>query len=218
MRFYGDNLTCVRGERVVFAGLNFSLSSGEALTLVGRNGSGKTSLLRVMAGLTRTTNGAIAWDDGPVSDDPGRHNSRQHYVGHQDAVKPVLSVRENLLLWTRLKGGTDDGLAAGLARFGLTALADIPGRYLSAGQRRRLSLARINATSAPLWLLDEPTVALDRESVAALSAAIADHRAGGGMVVVATNVNLDLTDSMTLDLRDFAASQDLSETDAMWAS
>lgn len=212
MQFFGENLTCVRGERVVFAGLGFSLSSGEALTLVGRNGSGKTSLLRVMAGLTRPMDGAIAWDDGAVPDDPGRHHGRLHYVGHQDAVKPVLSVRENLMLWTRLRGGTEDGLAAGLARFGLTALADIPGRYLSAGQRRRLSLARISATPAPLWLLDEPTVALDRESVAALSDAIADHRAGGGMVVVATNVDLDLGQSMTVELRDFAPAQGLGET------
>lgn len=218
MRFFGKNLTCVRGERIVFAGLDFSLSSGEALTLVGRNGSGKTSLLRVMAALTRTTDGAIAWDDGAVSEDPGRHNNRLHYVGHQDAVKPVLSVRENLMLWTRLRGGTEDGLAAGLERFGLTALADIPGRYLSAGQRRRLSLARINATSAPLWLLDEPTVALDRESVGALSDAISDHRAGGGMVVVATNVDLHLTDSMTINLRDHTAAQGLMEPDEMLAS
>jgi heme exporter protein A len=218
MRFFGENLTCVRGERIVFAGLNFSLSSGDALTLVGRNGSGKTSLLRVMAGLTRSTAGTIAWDDGAVSEDPGRHHGRLHYVSHQDAVKPVLSVQENLMLWTRLRRGTEDGLAAGLDRFGLTALADIPGRYLSAGQRRRLSLARISATPAALWLLDEPTVALDRESVAALSEAIADHRAGGGMVVVATNVDLDLTNSMTIDLRKFAAPQEVSTADFGWTT
>lgn len=218
MRFFGENLTCVRGERIVFAGLGFSLSSGEALTLVGRNGSGKTSLLRVMAGLNQAITGAIAWDDGAVSDDPLRHRGRLHYVGHQDAVKPVLSVRENLMLWTRLRRGTDDGLSAGLSRFGLTALADIPGRYLSAGQRRRLSLARISATPAPLWLLDEPTVALDRESVGALSQAIADHRADGGMVVVATNVDLDLTDSATIDMRNFAPPPDLLDDEEILAS
>ena len=218
MRFFGENLTCVRGERIVFAGLGFSLSSGEALTLVGRNGSGKTSLLRVMAGLNQAITGAIAWDDGAISDDPLRHRGRLHYVGHQDAVKPVLSVRENLMLWTRLRRGTDDGLSAGLARFGLTALADIPGRYLSAGQRRRLSLARISATPAPLWLLDEPTVALDRESVGALSQAIADHRADGGMVVVATNVDLDLTDSATIDMRNFAPPPDLLDDEQMLVS
>ena len=211
MQFFGENLTCVRGERIVFADLGFSLSSGDALTLVGRNGSGKTSLLRVMAGLTRAISGAIAWDDGAVSEDSVRHHGRLHYVGHQDAVKQVLSVRENLTLWTRIRGGTEDGLAAGLTRFDLTALADIPGRYLSAGQRRRLSLARISATPAPLWLLDEPTVALDRESVAALTDAIAEHRARGGMVVVATNVDLDLANSMMLDLRDFAPTQSLEE-------
>ncbi len=218
MRFFGENLTCVRGERIVFAGLDFSVSQGGALILVGRNGSGKTSLLRVMAGLTRPAAGTISWDDGAVSDDPVRHHGRLHFVGHQDAVKPVLSVRENLTLWTRLRGGTEDGLATGLERFGLTELADIPGRYLSAGQRRRLSLARVSATPAPLWLLDEPTVALDRDSVAALSRAIADHRASGGMVVVATNVDLDLADYSSLDLSDFAAAGDLSEASGLVAS
>lgn len=213
MRFFGENLTCVRGERIVFTGLNFSLSPGGALTLIGRNGSGKTSLLRVMAGLTHAITGTISWDDGAVSEEPDRHYGRLHYVGHQDAVKPVLSVRENLMLWTRLRGGTDNGLVAALERFGLLALADIPGRYLSAGQRRRLSLARISATPAPLWLLDEPTVALDRESVAALTAAIAEHRDGGGMVVMATNVDLDLADSTIIDLRDFAVDEEAGDTD-----
>ena len=204
MRFFGDNLTCIRGERIVFAGLGFSVSPGDAVVLTGRNGSGKTSLLRVMAGLTPSATGGLAWDDGLVSENPERHRSRLHYVGHLDAVKPVLSVRENLLLWTRLRGGDDAGVVAGLARFGLDALADVPGRYLSAGQRRRLSLARLVATPAALWLLDEPTIALDRESVASLIDAIDVHRDGGGMVVIATNVALTLDNAGTIDMAAFA--------------
>ena len=214
MRFFGENLTCVRGERVVFAGLDFALAAGDAVTLSGRNGSGKTSLLRVMAGLTPAATGRLAWDDGPVAAAPERHRARLHFVGHLDAVKPVLSVRENLAQWTRLRGGSDDGVTRGLAAFGLTALAGIPGRYLSAGQRRRLSLARLAATPAALWLLDEPTIALDRDSVAALYDAIAQHRAGGGMAVIATNVALALDGVSTIDMEAFAA-QDTCEEEAV---
>jgi heme exporter protein A len=194
----------------VFAGLGFSLSPGDAAVLAGRNGSGKTSLLRVMAGLTRSTAGTLAWDDGPVAENPELHRSRLQYVGHLDAVKPVLSVRENLLAWVRLRGGADDGADAGLARFGLADLADIPGRYLSAGQRRRLALARLAATPAALWLLDEPTIALDRESVASLLDAIAAHRADGGMAVIATNVALALDAAATIDMAAYAATEAMS--------
>ena len=135
MRFFGEDLACIRGERVVFAGLAYSITDGDAITLVGRNGSGKTSALRVMAGLTPAAEGGLGWDDGTITEEPERHRARLHYVGHQDAVKPVLSVRENLFLWTRLRGGGDEAVEAGLARFGLESLADVPGRYLSAGQQ-----------------------------------------------------------------------------------
>jgi len=205
MRFFGNDLTCIRGERVVFAGLGFSISPGEAITLVGRNGSGKTSLLRVMAGLTRVEAGSLSWEDGPVADDPERHRRRLDYVGHQDCVKPVLTVRENLASWAQLRQATDDKVTDGLARFGLGRLADIPGRYLSAGQRRRLSLARLGLTAAQLWLLDEPTIALDSEAVTALDRAIASHRDSGGMVVIATNVAMCIDDAATIDMGNFSA-------------
>lgn len=209
MRFFGNNLTCIRGERVVFADLDFSVSPGDAVTLVGRNGSGKTSLLRVMAGLTRVVGGSLGWDDGAVADDPERHRRRLNFVGHLDGMKPVLTVRENLAGWARLRGSMDDRVSDGLDRFGLGRLADIPGRYLSAGQRRRLSLARLSLTEAPLWLLDEPTIALDREAVAALNGVIAAHRAGGGMVVIATNVALEIEDTSPIDMaRYIAAAED----------
>jgi len=204
MRFFGNSLTCIRGERVVFADLDFSISPGEAITLIGRNGSGKTSLLRVMAGLTRAAAGSLGWDDGAVDDDPERHRRRLNYVGHLDCVKPVLTVRENLTSWARLRDATDDRVTDGLAKFGLGRLADIPGRYLSAGQRRRLSLARLGLSAAPLWLLDEPTIALDSEAVAALNRAVAAHRDGGGMVVIATNVALDIGDAAAIDMGNFA--------------
>jgi heme exporter protein A len=205
MRFFGNNLTCIRGERVVFANLDFSVSSGEAITLVGRNGSGKTSLLRVMAGLTRMSHGILGWNDGSVSDDPERHRRRLNFVGHLDSVKPVLTVRENLAGWARLRHATDEKVSEGLVTFGLGGLADIPGRYLSTGQRRRLSLARLCLSEAPLWLLDEPTIALDSEAVTALDRAIVTHRDGGGMVIIATNVALSMDDAVPIDMGDFAA-------------
>ncbi len=205
MRFFGQGLACVRGERLVFSGLDFALGVGEALILAGRNGSGKTSLLRLMAGLAPRQAGRLGWDDGAVEDDPERHAARLHYVGHLDAVKPVLTVRENLEFWARLGGGGGDDAAAALAQLGLDGLAGVPARYLSAGQRHRLSLARLLAARSELWLLDEPTVALDRESVAALMGVLAAHRAGGGMVVIATNVDLGDFDAATLDMRRFAS-------------
>ncbi len=214
MRFFGKNLKCIRGERVVFADLDFSVSPGDAITLIGRNGSGKTSLLRVMAGLTRAATGSLGWDDGTVSDDPERHRRRLNFVGHLDSVKAVLTVRENLTGWAHLRGATDDKVTEGLIAFGLGRLADIPGRYLSAGQRRRLSLARLSLSAAPLWLLDEPTIALDSEAVTALNRAIVAHRDGGGMVVIATNVALDIDDADPIDMGNFTtAAEDALQWD-----
>jgi heme exporter protein A len=203
-RFGGDGLECARGERLVFAGLGFDLGPGDALLLEGRNGSGKTSLLRLMAGLARPAAGRIAWDGADIGDDAEGHRARTRYIGHLDAVKPQLSVGENLSFWAALHGGGAAGAQAGLAAFGLDALAHAPARYLSAGQRRRLALARLAAAPAALWLMDEPTIALDRASVAALIAAIAAHRVAGGMAVIATNVDIGLDGARFLSLEDFA--------------
>ncbi len=200
MRFFGEALSCVRGERLVFSGLDFSVEPGDALVLTGRNGSGKTSMLRVMAGLSRCAEGTVGWEDGTIRDDPERHCARTAYAGHLDAVKPVLTVRENALGWAQLNGGDEASAMAALEIFGLSDLADMPARYLSAGQRHRLSLARLPARPATLWLMDEPTVALDADSVVALNRAIAAHRDSGGMAVIATNVSLDIEDARRLDM------------------
>jgi heme exporter protein A len=207
IRFAGEALACRRGERLVFAGVDFALASGDALILTGRNGSGKTSLLRLAAGLTRPAAGRLAWHDGPVSDDPQRHRGRLHFVGHLDAVKPALTVAENLRVWASLRGAGEAAIRVALDSFGLGMLADAPARYLSAGQRRRLALSRLLAGEAPLWLLDEPTVALDRESVAAIHQAIARHRDGGGMAIIATNVELGIGGARRLALGDFLATE-----------
>ncbi len=203
--FSGEALACIRGERVVFAGLNFALSPGDAVLLLGPNGSGKSSLLRLMAGLLKPATGRLLWNNAPVVEDREGHSARIHYVGHHDAIKPVLSVRENLRFWAHLhdpKSG-DELTRVALERLDLLRLADVPGKLLSAGQKRRLNLARLLAAPAPVWLLDEPTVALDRASVKALEGVIAEHRAAGGMVALSTHADVDLPGARELHLDHF---------------
>ncbi|MCW2238240.1 heme ABC exporter ATP-binding protein CcmA [Azospirillum canadense] len=203
--FAGTELTCLRGDRLVFTGLDFRIEPGEALVLLGPNGSGKSSLLRVMAGLLKPLRGQLSWDDIAVTEDPDGHRSRIHYVGHLDAVKPVLSAVENLAFWANLGGAADPRTSAraALDRLGVPHIANVPGRYLSAGQKRRLNLARVLAAPATLWLLDEPTVALDRAAIALFEEIIAEHRAGGGMVAVSTHVDIAMPGARDLHLDDF---------------
>ena len=202
--FTGRDLTCIRGERRVFADLGFSLAAGGALLLTGPNGSGKSSLLRLMAGLGRPAQGALFWNDEDIAQDAETHNARLHYVGHGDAVKPALTASENVAFWAAVRGGGDPG--AGLAAFGAERLGSVPGRFLSAGQRRRVNLARLIATPAPLWILDEPATALDREAVVRLQEAIARHRGGGGLVALSTHGGIEIPDATILDLAPFTES------------
>jgi heme exporter protein A len=203
--FAGADLACRRGERLVFRGLSFALAAGEALLLTGPNGSGKSSLLRLLAGLLPPHGGAIAWEGEAIAHDPAAHRQRLHFIGHLDAVKPVLTVREAVRFWSGMHGSDDAEVA--LARFGLDVLAESPGRLLSAGQKKRLSLARLLASPAPLWLLDEPTTGLDEASARALETVIAEHRALGGIVVAATHIPLALDGAQTLSLADFTPSR-----------
>ena len=205
-RFTGTGIACRRGHRTVFSGLDFTVETGGALVLVGPNGSGKSSLLRLMAGLLAPLAGKLAWDGAPTADDPGTHRARVAYLGHLDALKPMQSVRESVAFWADLRdcaAAVDPSLKA----VGLTELADLPARFLSAGQRRRLALARVIAMAPPLWLLDEPTVGLDAGSIAALETALAAHRRTGGMVVAATHAPILLPDAVRLDLAEFAIPQ-----------
>lgn len=196
------DLACLRGERLVFKGVSFALASGEALRLTGPNGSGKSSLLRLLAALARPAAGTIAWNGASVAGDADAHRARLLFLGHQDAVKPWLTVRENLAFWTALHGAPAAGVEPALARMALAAQAALPARYLSQGQRRRLALARFAALPARLWLLDEPTTGLDEANVATLEALVASHCAEGGLAVVSTHLALKLPGSNALALGD----------------
>jgi len=211
----GEDLACRRGERLVFAGLSFRLPPGGALVLTGANGSGKTSLLRLLAGLTMPAAGRLAWGTAPIAQDAAGHRSRLHYVGHQDGVKPGLTPRETLVFWAALRGWEmrreASMLAAALAGFALEPVADWPCRWLSAGQRRRLALARLLAIPAPVWLLDEPFSALDQDNQLRLDRAIAEHRAAGGRVVLATHITVGLDSPAHLVLDDFAPPPGIAE-------
>ncbi len=183
MRLEAVELGCVRGERQVFAGLSFAVASGEALLVTGPNGAGKSSLLRLVAGLLRASGGELTLADA----DPERTIPEQaHYLGHQDALKASLTVRENLGFWTAYLGAAAAPEAA-LTAVGLEDLADLPAAYLSAGQRRRLSLARLVAVPRPIWLLDEPVSALDRDGQGRLADLMRRHLAGGGLILAATH-------------------------------
>lgn len=193
--FTGHGLTCRRGERVVFRDLDFALQPGGLLLLRGPNGSGKSSLLRLMAGLLPPAAGELRWGAAPVAVEPEIHRRRLAFLGHLDAIKPGLTTAENLAFWCGVPA-----VEPALTALGIAALALLPARFLSTGQRRRLALARIVASRAPLWLLDEPTNALDEEAEALFAAALAAHRARGGMAALALHGGTAPPDSELLVL------------------
>ena len=186
MQLTASSLASIRGGREVFAGLNFSLSSGEALMVTGRNGSGKSSLLRMIAGLLCVSEGRIV-----LSDAEAVPAEQAHYLGHQDAIKNSLSVGENLQFWADYLGSRE-AIEPALQAVELMPLAGLPAAYLSAGQRRRLSIARLVAVKRPLWLLDEPTSALDAPSQKRLAELMRVHLTGGGMIVAAAHGSIGL--------------------------
>ena len=193
----GSDLACVRGERMVFQDLSFAVGPGACLILRGANGSGKSSLLRLCAGFLEPYAGALCYDGEPVHSDLDAYRARLRYIGHFDPLKPVLTVAENVRFWARLADATDR-VPAALERLGLADLADVPARLLSAGQRRRVNLARLLLAPADIWLLDEPTTALDQATVSALGEVVTEHRRQGGLVLAATHVDMGLTDVATL--------------------
>lgn len=190
------DLACSRGGRLVFSGLSLRIASGGLLAVIGPNGSGKSTLLRVLAGLLRHEAGTLRFE--------GQHEEEPvaHYLSHADALKAALSLRETLHFWAALYGGDgEQSLRTAAERVGLGHALDLPVGVLSAGQRRRAGLARLLIAPRPLWLLDEPTAALDSEGEALLGRLLAEHLAAGGVAVVAAHQDLPVKPDIVLDLR-----------------
>ena len=193
-----ENLAAARGLRVLFEGLSLTLAAGEALELRGANGSGKSTLLRILAGLTRPHAGSVRFSGG-------EEEAARHYLGHLDAVKPSESAAEQARFWARYFGREGEAAVAAMKRVGLANRSSVPGRGLSAGQKRRLALTRLLIEPRPVWLLDEPTAALDTEGRTLVSQLVADHRASGGMVIAAVHGD-GFAGSRVLDLASLKAS------------
>jgi heme exporter protein A len=204
IRLVGRDLACVRGGREVFTGVSFAVTAGEALAVTGPNGAGKTTLLRLIAGLLEPAAGQLELIEGARDTTLAE---QAHYLGHRDALKPALSVRENLAFWYAFLGGRDApaastaaAVSSALDAVGLGPLIGLPAAYLSAGQRRRLAIARLVAAPRRIWLLDEPTAALDAASQDRLAELMRAHLAGGGIIVAATHGPLALSGAAALRL------------------
>jgi len=195
MELKANDLTCERGGRIVFRGLSLALRTGELMQLTGPNGSGKSSLLRLVAGLNEAQAGDIALTGGAKELSIGQ---QAHYIAHQEPVKAALSVHENLAFWRDFLGGGE--VEEALEAFDLGRLSSYPAGLLSAGQKRRLALARLVLVPRVLWLLDEPTVGLDTASLARLVSVMARQLETGGMIIAATHVPLGREPDLRLDL------------------
>lgn len=190
MRLAASGLAVQRGGRTIFSSLSFAIESGESLIVTGRNGAGKSTLLRALAGFLPLTSGEISC--APLSEEPLPEQT--HYIGHADALKGALTLAENLEFFASLLASGRGGapIKTALAEFGLAHLADLPAAYLSAGQKRRASLAKLRVANRPLWLLDEPSTALDAASQIVIEEIMARHLAGGGLIIAATHARLNL--------------------------
>jgi heme exporter protein A len=194
MTLHCTNLACQRNGRRIFQNLSLRVDAQQLLELRGPNGVGKSSLLRVIAGLVPKTEGTVAWQDQPEV------SPHCHYIGHLDGLKSALTVAENLQFWASMLGGRD--ISSALKAFALDGLADQPVQLLSAGQKRRTALAKLICAKRPIWLLDEPATALDQQSRRHLNVLMQTHLNEGGLILMATHEDVGLTPHMTLTMGD----------------
>lgn len=204
MRFEAEALSARRGEELLFRDITFSLGAGEALIVTGPNGSGKSTLLRVLAGLLAQETGAVRFVDG-ADERPAREAC--HYLGHRNAMKRELTVEENLTFWAEFmaKEGAKPGLDIDEAAeaVGLAGITHLPFGYLSAGQQRRMAMAKLLVAKRPVWILDEPTAALDLKADAMFAGLCQAHLAEGGMLVAATHQPLGIESVKSLVMKGF---------------
>lgn len=196
MKLSVSQLVSERGERLVFEGISFAVEDGQLLTITGPNGAGKSTLLRIIAGFLPATDGEIRVD--PAPDAP--RGTLMHYLGHRDGLKSAMSVRENIDFWRATAGSSGLSPIEALDRVRLGHLIDLPAAYLSAGQKRRVAIARLVAVYRPIWLLDEPTAALDTQSEQELGSIIREHIEAGGMALAATHLKLPVEATRNLSL------------------
>jgi heme exporter protein A len=196
MKLTVSQLVSERGERLVFEGISFEVGDGQLLTITGPNGAGKSTLLRIIAGFLPATDGDILVD--PTPDAP--RGTLMHYLGHRDGLKSAMSVRENIDFWRATAGSSGLSPIEALDRVRLDHLIDLPAAYLSAGQKRRVAIARLVAVYRPIWLLDEPTAALDTQSEQELGSIIREHIEAGGMALAATHLQLPVEATKNLAL------------------
>ncbi|AWL11305.1 Cytochrome c bioproteinis ATP-binding export protein CcmA [Saliniradius amylolyticus] len=192
-----DNLACVKRDRVLFEGLSLRLQPGQILQIAGVNGAGKTSLLRILAGLSMPESGRVCWNDSPIDDDPCGFHQSLIYIGHKPGVNRLCSAQQNLEQWCRIhEVAHEQHILPVIDRLGLVGLEDLPAGQLSAGQQRRIALARLWLKSAPLWVLDEPFTALDRNAIALVERRMQQHLEHGGMIAVTSHQPLSLSHSL----------------------
>lgn len=206
MNLVAENLSAIRGEQTIFANVSFKIEAGNMLLVTGTNGSGKSTLLRVVAGLLPTFSGKIelSSNDKPVQE-------QCHYLGHQNALKPTMSVEENLGFWRNYCGSPDDDIEIALKKVGLAGVQDIPAGYLSAGQKRRIAIARLLVTKRTLWLVDEPTAALDAKSEKMFAKILQAHLDKGGIAIAATHQPLGIKTTQKLDMDAHQADLSINE-------
>lgn len=198
MSLTARNLSCIRQDRLIFKNIGFTVNPGEVLWVKGKNGAGKSSLLRMIAGLLKQAKGDILWQGEDVTVNPDGYQGQFRYIAHQDALKTVLTGQENLNFWAGYTGS--DAVTLALNEFELQKIADIPVGIMSAGQRKRTNLARLIACPAPLWVLDEPVSSLDVHYIDLFKNQLTKHVKAGGMALLATHQDLDLDFIQTLDL------------------
>jgi len=193
------NLGCRRGGRMLFSGVDVTLAPGDLVTLTGPNGAGKSTLMRIIAGLSPREEGTVDLDGGEADNDPSTY---LHYHGHREGLREALTAWENLAFATALYGGREAAVMPALERLGARRFAELPVRVLSAGQRRRVALARLLAAPRPIWLLDEPLAALDVAGQELIARLVGEHCAMGGAALVATHQPLGI-EGRALALRGF---------------
>ncbi len=198
-----NNLTCVRGDRVLFRNTQLQLNNGGLLYVLGENGSGKSSLLKVISGLLYSQEGEVLWNGKSIRRDKEEYQSNLVYIGHQNGLKDDLTALENLMFIARLANkDIKDGDALGaLDAIGIKRCANLPVRVLSQGQKRRVALARLWITNSRLWVLDEPFAALDSFSIDSMASRIGEHLIGGGMAVITTHQHIELKSQSTQTVR-----------------